>query len=125
MKKLLFLALLFVGVSVYAAPAVIEQPIIDHGTAGSVSVSTSAWTAVPTTPTSGRTGMFVTVQSSATANMHGHIGTSSTPTLSTSRHPIVLKPGITQYHALAQNEYLYLISKHTSSERVEYQEVKQ
>lgn len=126
MKKFLIAGLFLIGgVIAYAAPPVFEMPITDHETPGFVVASTSSWTAVPTSPLDNRVGLYVTVQSSATANMYAHIGTLTTPTLSTDRHPILLKPGITQFHKLAQNEYFYVVSQAAAAEGIEYEEVKQ
>lgn len=124
MKKNLFLffALCLTPSIVFAGkPLVAEAPFNDHGTAGCVSISTSAWTAIPTTATAGRVGLYVTNVSTNTGNMNGTFDN----TVGIGIQPILFKPGITQYHGAADSEPLYLRSLHTSAEDACYQEMKQ
>jgi hypothetical protein len=128
MKKLLLLLsfLLCAGVVHAGKPLVAEAPINAVGSATCLTISTSAWTAVPTTVTTGRVGLYVTEIGTAAANMSGQLGT-SLPADPASYGPILLKPGLTQYHGLSDAVTLYLRSLNAGvgSEQVCTQEVKQ
>lgn len=123
MKKLLLVAAVLAWplVGWCGKPLVAEAPVNDHGTSGCVSISTSAWTAVPTSASVGRTGIYVTVYTTATANMAGNLDSGAAITV----YPIILKPGITQFHGLSDQEPLYLLSLHTGAENACYVEVEQ
>src|SRR3990167_3569792 len=114
-------AIVVCAASVFADSRSTESPFRAHGTAGCVVVSTSAWTAVPTTVLAGRTGLYVTAFSSNTANTAGNFDNDAATTVQV----ILLKPGITQYHQASDLEPLYLLSLHTQGETVCYGEMKQ
>lgn len=122
----IFIVLGFTLISL-GAGAVYEQPINAQATAGCVNVSSTTWTAVPTTADTSRFGLYATVVSTAAANMAGHIGTTTAPTLGTTVHPIIFKPGVTQYHGLSSASILYMLSIQTAAatETVCFQEIRQ
>lgn len=125
LKFLLTVAVMTLAKAAYAGkPLVAEAPINDHGTSVCVSASTSAWTAIPTSNLAGRVGLYVTVIDTAAANMSGQIA-DSLPTQNQFFGPILLKPGITQFHGLADSETLYIKSKNSTAEVICAQEVKQ
>lgn len=102
-----------------------EAPIFNYGTPVSTDISTSTWTRVPSSNLTGRAGFFITNKSTNTANMFGHFGSSTTPTLATSVRPIVFKAGITMYIPASSDVVIWLLSGASSSETVDVQEVKQ
>jgi hypothetical protein len=128
MKNWLFAVILLFAASVARAgqPLVSEAPINAVGSVTCLAISTSAWTAVPTTNLTGRVGLYVTVIGTAAANMSGQLGT-STPSDPASYGPILFKPGLTQYHGIsdAVNLYLRSLNAGVGSEQVCSQGVKQ
>jgi hypothetical protein len=110
----------------YAGVPVNESPFTGSYTASCVNISTTTFVAVPTTASTSRIGIYVTSLSTNTANMGIIYGDSSTPSTMTG-YPIVLRPGITQYHGVNSSTILYIISNASasSSEMLCYQEVKQ
>lgn len=127
MKKLL-LSLGFVvsATAVYAVPPTREAPIHEVGSVTCLAISTSAWVAAPTTATTGRVGLYVTVIGTAAANMSGRFGT-SLPTDPASYGSVLFKPGLTQFHGVsdAVNLYLRSLNAGVGSEQVCTQGAKQ
>ncbi len=128
MKKLLLSLSLVVSCASFAlaVPPTREAPINGSSAVTCLAISTSAWVAVPTSATVGRVGLYVTVVGTAAANMSGRLG-DSTPTGPASYGSIVFKPGLTQFHGIADSETLYLRSLNAgaSSEQVCTQDVLQ
>lgn len=127
-KAIVFCSLMGAGTLCFAAGAVFEQPVNNQGTAGCISVSSRTWTAVPTSALGPRVGLYVTVVTTAAANMAAHVGTTDTPTLGLTVWPIILKPGLTQYHGLSSVSIFYLLagpSATVQNETACYQEVRQ
>jgi hypothetical protein len=84
-KILLFLASSFISAVCFAAPMVHEQPA-HANTQGCVVISTSAWTACPTTPLAGRQNIWF-----ANASSDTYVGTTdNTVAISTGATPLVL-----------------------------------
>lgn len=128
----LFLA---VGLALFGAsfafagqPLVAEAPIKACTDPTQVSISTSAWTQVPSGGNcAGRTGLFLNVISTASARMCGIItNSSSAPSVSIGLCPIEIAPASdSAFIGISDGSYLWLRSKHTSAEAAEQQEVKQ
>lgn len=127
MKTLLFVLSLFLFYGkVNSAPIVLEAPIKDVGTPVTVSISTITWTKVPTSQTSGRTGVLVNLPATAAANMVGHLGDCTSTAIATTIRPIEIIKG-EDYSNLALREdiCLWVLSIHTAAESLHYQEIKQ
>lgn len=119
------LGLVGVGKASAAAPAVREQSYTAVGTATTVSISTSAWTKVPTTSSlTGRTEVCLDEPASNTANMAGTISSeSSTPAEAITVRPIeVVKGEEDRCFPVGDGLYVYLLSLHSSAESVHVQE---
>lgn len=107
------------------APAVREQSFTAVGTATTVSISTSAWTKVPTTSSlTGRTEVCIDLPASATANMSAIISSvSSTPVEAITVRPIeIIKGEMDRCIQIGDALYLYVISLHTGAENLHVQE---
>lgn len=97
-----------------------------------LSVSTTAWTRIPSTTTvaavsSRRIGVYVDVPSTSNANMVGIFDSCSatSSSVATTIRPIELIKGSEAYFfPLSPSVCLYLMSLHTSAENVHYQEVR-
>jgi hypothetical protein len=126
MKKLLFGVLFLAGVS-YAAPRVEEMPITKVGTATTVSISTSAWTAVPTaTSLTSRNGLLVSVPATSNANVVGVLINCGETAPATTVRPIeIVKGNGFTLFPLDQGVCLELLSLHTAAENVHVIEIKQ
>jgi hypothetical protein len=124
MKRLIFILAMFSGVVCYAAPPVMEQPIMGTDGPETLSVSTSAWTAGWASAYSGMSGMYVTSKATNTANIYLTFGTSA-PTASIGFGPIVLKAGVTQFHNISEAVTAYFVSTATAAEYVDFLRVKQ
>lgn len=108
-----------------AAPAVREQSFTAVGTATTVSISTSAWTKVPTTSSlTGRTTICLDLPASATANMSAIISTSSVvPGEAITVRPIeIIKGEQDRCIDVGDALYLYVLSLHTAAENLHIQE---
>lgn len=128
MKKWLYaVPLLFLSVYVHAGkPLVAEAPVNEVGTGTTVSISTSAWTKVPTSQTSGRTGIKVCNPSNNSGTMYGVMSSnSSSPTEATSVRPIEIQAGENPIIPISDRLYLYLISGHSAAESAHVQEIRQ
>ena len=125
MNRGILTGLLIIGVMVgdvwAGKPLVAESPINDHIGSGCLSISTFAWTAIPASVGAGRVGLYVTVRSTAVANMGGNFDN----LVSTMTKPIIFKPGITQYHGISDQEPLYLTTENNTAEDACYIEVRQ
>lgn len=125
MKLFLFLCLSLCGASVMAAPLVAEAPIMGVGSGTTVSVSTYAWTELPTTSTlSSRSGIKISNPSTNTGNVVCILAT-TTPTEATTVRPIEIQPGENPFIPCRIDIELYCISLHTAAENVHVQEVRQ
>lgn len=128
MKKILIslgFLLGFVAIT-QAAPDVEEESMHYAAAASSVSISTSAWTVVPTT--SGlnyRSGIKVNNPSTNNASVVGILSRSASPSDSITVHPIEIEPGENPFIPCGDDLYLYLLSLHTSAEYIHVQEVRQ
>lgn len=128
LKKLFIGLVLMAGLGVSAnaaAPAVREQSFTAVGTGTTVSISTSAWTKVPTTSSlTGRTTICLDLPAAASANMAGIISSvSSTPAEATTVRPIeVIRGEPDRCIDIGDGLYLYLISLHSAAESVHVQE---
>lgn len=130
-RKFLIAALFCVGAVGMAsaagapAPAVREQSYTAVGTATTVSISTSAWTKVPTTSSlTGRTEVCIDLPAAATANMSATISTSSViPGEATTVRPIeIVKGEMDRCVQIGDALYLWVISLHTGAENLHVQE---
>lgn len=134
MKKLL-LSLGFIGcfaLTVKAAPLVTESPVNGYGTPVTLAVSSTTFTKLPTTQTSGRVGVYVTNPS--TRPVAGFFGDCTSTALATTIRPIqfaLVTAGTgdanTQYFSMREDVCLWLIELQTdtASQNVHYQEIKQ
>lgn len=117
MKRILFIISLFLGTYCYAAQPVLEMPIQSTNGGEVVAVSTASWTVGWSTAYSGTSGFYITNAPGNTYDVYMTIE-SSAPSISTTTIPIVLKPGVTQYHAASEVMYPYLISNGSSAQNV-------
>ena len=126
--KLLPLAgglLLSIAPKVFAITSAYD-PIRTPVTATTVSVSTSAWTVIPATPTSGRTLIHLSNPASNSAAMAVIISTSSaSPGEATTVRPHEYQPGEGDWFHFYGGLYFYALSLHTAAENVHVQEYKQ
>lgn len=132
MKRIvLFLMAMGVWSVCHAAPPVAEAPINGYGTPTTVSISTdtsfvAAWTKIPTSQTSGRMGIFVSVPAANTGALVGHLGNCTSTVIATSVRPIqIIKGTNNEYISMREDVCLWAITTHSSAESVHYQEVKQ
>lgn len=115
----------FMALVVYSAPLVVEAPVKGYGTPTTVSISTSTWTQIPTSQTSGRLGVFVD-NPNGNSVMVGHIGDCSSTSIATTVRPIeIAASSNSSYIPLREDVCLWLLSLASSAESVHYQEVKQ
>ena len=94
-------------------PLVAEAPVNDVGTAETVSVSTSAWTAAPTDETVGRTGILVNNPSSNTGRMVGILSTDCDGSIATATtiRPLEFAPGTDfTFVGVSDKACLYLLN---------------
>ena len=128
MKKLIVSLALGFGFCVLleAAPPVAEAPVTGYGTPTTVSISTSSFTKVPTSQTSGRMGIFIDNPATNSGRMVGIFGDCSSTSIATTVRPLELSAGNnTSYIPIREDVCLWLLSLHTSAESVHYQEIKQ
>lgn len=126
--KRLFLSVALFGLAklASAAPLVAEAPVKDYGTPVTVALSTSAFTKIPTSQTSGRMGVFIDAPSTNTAAVAGFFGNCTSTALATTIRPIAISPSTNStYISLREDVCLWLISLHTATESIHYQEVMQ
>jgi hypothetical protein len=120
------LGLLLVACGAKAAAMPVRiQSYTAVGTATTVSISTSAWTKVPTTSSlTGRTEVCVDLPASASAGMVGIISSnSSTPAEAITVRPIeIVKGEQDRCYDVPDGLYLYLLSLHTGAENAHVQE---
>jgi len=134
MNKLFFSALIFVGfvsLSNAGAPLVNESPIFDYGTPGTAYISTTTLTKVPSTQTSGRMGIFLSMQSTGTLTAFGgFLGNCTSTSLSSAIRPIVISTQtLTQsiFLPLREDVCVWLTSMDvatSTSSALNYQEIK-
>ncbi len=114
---------------VQAAPPVMETPINGFGTPTTVSISSTTPTKIPTSQTSGRVGVFVSVYSSAPYAVAGFLGNCTSTSLSSTLFPIDISTNssVSRYVSLREDVCLWLVSidSTVASRPVHYQEVKQ
>ena len=127
MKKLLFVFPLFVAGQLFAAGvATIEAPVKDYGTPVTVSIDETNLTKLPTSQTSGRIGIFISVPSANTGDIVGFFGDCTSTALASTIRPIQLIRGSSSaFIPLREDVCLWLITTHSANENVHYQEVKQ
>ncbi len=131
MKKLI-LGLLVVGFckSLKAAPLVAEAPINGSGTPVTVAISSTTLTKVPTTQTSGRMGVFISVPTPNTG-VTGFYGDCTSTAFANTIRPIEISTATGRfpnaYFSMREDVCLWLLSLNTatSSQNIHYQEVKQ
>lgn len=114
-------------VSAKAIEATKELSIGAFGTPHTISVSTSAWTKVPSSTTlNRRTGYIVSNPATNSANMVAHLGNCSSTTIATTVRPQeILKGNGFVFEPNDANVCLWMLSLHTSAENVHVQEVAQ
>lgn len=111
-----------------SAPSVKEAQIVDVATATTVTVSTSAWTKVPTgSPIGNRSGVLINNPSTNNAGMVGVLSTnSSSPTEATTVRPLEFSQSSDfTFLPISSGVYLYMLSLHSVAESVHVQEVVQ
>jgi hypothetical protein len=124
---LFFLVLTTAGraASTYS-PRVQESAITGFGTPTTVSISTSAWTKVPTTTLESRSGFIISLPATASANMAGHLQSCSSTVIATTVRPIeIVKGNGFTLFPVSNDVCLWLISLHTEAENVHVQEINQ
>lgn len=97
------------------------------GVPACISVSTTSWTAIPSTTTikGGRTGIFL-MNSEANTGTFNISFTSSplqSPAVSTNTASVQLAKSYTTYIEISQFIYVFALSRHTAAEDICYQEV--
>ena len=126
MKKIVLSLSILVGASVflYSDPLVTEAPIEEVNTVECVTLSTTAFVAVPTTNWGQRIGMIVNNPKSNSSAVNGIFATSA-PTESTTTAVIELEPGEFIAFSVDNGVTLYLSSQNATDEDVCVQEFKQ
>lgn len=125
MKKSVCFALLLGGTA-YAAPPVAEAPVNGYGTPVTVSIDETNLTKVPTSQTSGRMGIFLSVPSTNTGDIVGFFGDCTSTALAATIRPLQFIRGSTSALIPAREDVcLWLITTHSANENIHYQEVKQ
>ena len=130
MKKFLFAGCLLMCGYVQAAPLVSEAPINGYGTPVTISVSSTTFTKVPSSQTSGRMGVFVSLPQGNTG-MVGFYGDCNSTSIATTVRPIEISTATGMfgfgYFSMREDVCLWLLSLNTnvSSQTLNYQEVKQ
>lgn len=133
MKRLI--ALLAISLLAYpklqAAPLTLDAPINSVGTPTAVAISSTSWTKVPTSQTTGRVGVYVTSSSTNSANpIVGHIGNCTSTSVDTNVRPIQLTASsttvTTAYFEIRDDVCLWLLSTYTpfATQVIFVQEVK-
>ena len=119
----------FLVSSVLAKPLVSEAPLrTDSIDFECVSISTSTWTQVPSSNTSGRVGFELNNPASNSSSVHGfRTSSSDVPSDSTSTTKVVeFSPSSApSYLPYSDETYLWLVSQNSSAEDVCVQEYKQ
>lgn len=131
MKFVLALVLIAsLSVAVFAAPPVMEAPINGFGTPVTVAVSSTTLTKVPSSQTSGRVGVYVSLPAGNTG-MVGHIGNCTSTSLASTLRPIEISTGTgmlpSRYFPIREDVCLWLLSLNANeaTQTLNYQEVKQ
>ena len=130
MKTIVFLSFLFLSVCASAAGVpTVEQPINGYGTPTTVAVSTTSFTKVPTSQTSGRFSVYVSMPVTNTASIVGHFGNCSSTSIANSvAGPIQITTTTfkSERFDIREDVCLWLLSLSTSasSENIHYQETK-
>ena len=126
MKRIaLFLAAFGAAWSCHAAPPVAEAQIKNVSDGTTVSISTSAWTAVPTTVAlNSRSGIKISNPSSNSNNIACILDTAA-PTEAITIRPIEIQPGENPFIQARYDIFLYCVSLHTAAMSVHAQEVGQ
>lgn len=109
-----------------AEPAqVIVTSISRYGTPTTVSISTSAWTKVPSSRTlNSRTEVVLDVPASNNANMVAHVGNCTSTSIATTVRPIELVKGEPdRTYQLGGDVCLWVLSLHTAAENLHFQEL--
>ncbi|MCK5358322.1 MAG: hypothetical protein KAJ48_07995 [Elusimicrobiales bacterium] len=124
MKKILGMIILILAINgIVEADSAMFQGVVADPLA--VSISTSAWTALPSTTTVNisRTGIYLLNPTSNTAAFNVYISSmSATPTVSTNTAIIELTKGEEQFLDISGFLYVFAVSKHTSAESITYQQ---
>jgi len=120
----------FVGILCYGAPISAEAPIIGFGTPVTIAVSSTTLTKVPSSQTSGRMGIFVSLPQ-LNSGMVGFYGDCTSTSLASTIRPIEISTATgmspSRYFSMREDVCLWLLSLNTatSSQNLNYQEVKQ
>lgn len=124
--KIFSLGLAVLGGTVWAAPLVAEAPIKEYGTPTTISVSTSAWTKLPTSSTlDGRFGLLVSNPASSNAVMVAHLGNCTSTAIATTVRPLEIAKGGFILVPVSPSVCVWALSLHTSAENIHVQEIKQ
>lgn len=132
MKKIILAVLCLLTYTVaWSAFNVSEAPVNGSGTPGQVYVSTTTLTKVPSSQTSGRMGMFVSIQSTGTLfGFSGFYGDCTSTSLSSALRPIVIATQTqtaNTYISMREDVCLWLISMDVATSTtsvINYQEIK-
>lgn len=135
MKKLVIASLLLIGVYAGkchgAAGLVAETPVKAVGTPVTVAISSTTLTKVPTSQTSGRFGIYVSLPVTAGSGVVGFFGDCTSTALASTIRPIELSTGTARggfdYFSMREDICLWLLSLNTAAatQDIHYQEVKQ
>jgi len=116
-----------------AAPLYTETPVNGFGTPASISISSTTPTMVPSTQTSGRTGVWISLPYNTPTGLPvvGFYGNCSATSVASTIRPIEIVSSTTttnnRYFSMREDVCLWLISLDTTSasRTIYYQEVKQ
>lgn len=133
MKSLSFLFYVFfgfVGVCYSAGALVVESPVSNYGTPVTLSISSTTLTMLPSSQTSGRVGVFLSLPQGNTG-MVGFLGNCTSTSLASTIRPIEISTATGmnafKYISMREDVCLWLLSLNTnvSAQNINYQEVKQ
>ena len=127
MKKILLSIALLVSCSAVYAIDVKESPISEAGTPYTVALTTYSWTKVSSltgTKVNRRAGVVLCNLSTNNASMVG-IWSASAPSVSTTTYSVEIETGEEKFISCYNGIDFYMLTKHTSTESVGGQEVKQ
>ncbi len=108
-----------------AAPFTVDYPLKACADPTAVSISTSAWTQVPASQCAGRTVVVVANIAANNAAMGAYVEESTTASVAITITPIEIAVGSVLTIHLADTQYLFLVSLHTSAENADIQEFRQ
>lgn len=124
------LVILSFAVGIKAAPLVLNAPILGSGTPVTVAISSTTITKLPTSQTSGRTGVYISNPTTNAAPVSGFLGDCSSTALASTIRPISISTNPASnnmFLPIREDVCLWLISLNTAAATasIHYQEIKQ